>query len=385
MDFEGKIGSDGRVYIPVKVGEQLGIEDGDIVKLEAEKDVRYSKVTIRRRKTRTEYSTNFDSQYSGEKININVEKLETEKLGSKFDKILQDFDWVIDCDKVIVLGRKSTIKLNKENLSLEKFTHYLGAFYADGDKKGPSWGISASTKEQLNYYLQKHKKLVLEADLQTALSYTYYGSEKEKNVRKYWRDLVKIDSVKSYESDVEKSKNRNEKGSIRIRTYKKVLNRLYNEMLQETISEIKKGNLSSLEFILGMLEGDGCPKGKDRGNITQTVEKNKKKEVKLIYEAADLQPTVYKQKDGNYTFILGSLDILSKPEIIKSKLFMYYPKRRQRFLKRLKKSAIVKRIVQGETILGSNSKKLKEKGVLDEDNELTQKGEKVKKTLESVK
>jgi hypothetical protein len=42
------------------------------------------------------------------------------------------------------------------NLKLSDLAFYLGAYFADGTRKGNSWAICASTFEQAKYYLKMH-------------------------------------------------------------------------------------------------------------------------------------------------------------------------------------------------------------------------------------
>ena len=55
---------------------------------------------------------------------------------------------------------------------MPNLTFYLGAYFADGTRKGNSWGICASIFEQAKYYLKMHKFLIKDSKPEFTISYT---------------------------------------------------------------------------------------------------------------------------------------------------------------------------------------------------------------------
>lgn len=166
--FSAKIMYDGRVYIPKHVAQQNNLRQNDIILLECEGRDKiqraYCKMHTREKKKTKEYFCMFTRRRSEKIIGIfKIEKVFPSKvkaLRSTFTKILT-FDIVTQIQKNRILiyhGNRVPIVINS-GLTIESLSYYLGCYFADGTKKGNSWGICASTFEQARFYKEMHEKI----------------------------------------------------------------------------------------------------------------------------------------------------------------------------------------------------------------------------------
>jgi len=84
-------------------------------------------------------------------------------------------------------------------------------------------------------------------------------------------------------------------------------------------------------------------------------------------------------------FEIEALGLLSKLELISSKIFAYYPERRKKFIERFSKIGATRFIMGKQNYCAPWVKsRLKEKGILDKNYKLTPKGKRIKKILEKM-
>lgn len=147
--------------------EQVIIETIDRINRNREDEYYY---TIRMQKipTKTEGKTT---------IGKKIEKLSTEKIQDDQEIYLPGLfpeahmGKLTENTMIIFMGIHKPI-ITPITIQLIEFVHYFGCYYADGTKKGHSWRINASTKEQAEYYLDCYNKLILNQDLKFELTYT---------------------------------------------------------------------------------------------------------------------------------------------------------------------------------------------------------------------
>lgn len=160
--------------------------------------------------------------------------------------------------------------------------------------------------------------------------------------------------------------------------YNRLLSYLFKKIVQESDKEL------ATEFILGTMESDGCVNSKTHGHIIITTNAE---EIKILKEIADesyLKSSIrqWEGKKSRGDLFIGSLELIENMPLLKDKLFQYYPKRRKRLQERLGDTGCAKFLLYGTKIPNSLLGKLKEHGILDEKGDLTESGEKVKKSLE---
>jgi bifunctional DNA-binding transcriptional regulator/antitoxin component of YhaV-PrlF toxin-antitoxin module len=394
--FHTKLTSDGRLYIPKNIFEIHGLEYDDIVLVSANIDNRKLERYCRVRKRIKEGGTLdcfcvFDSGLSGKEGIFKIEK-KIKKPNKGLNKILEmlkDLNLGLDGDIATVFdGHKVPIKINIK-VKMHNFAYYLGHFFADGTKKGNSWGLCLSTFEQANAFIEMHKKLIPDANLDTYLSFS--GSENLKNsLIDIWHKKTRIRANKivyhkSYKNYLGK---RNEFGTLVLREHRKLTQIYYNRLIDLLFKEIEQHNDKKLaiDFVCGVMEGDGSPSSKSHGHIIISTNKKDAVTLEKIIEKSDLQFKVCEEDKGKKVYIrIGALGILENLHILKDKLFKYYPKRRARFIKRFHGVGAV-RFILGEQDYASGWVKtyLKSNGILDDDYKLTTYGRKIRKCLKDM-
>ncbi len=126
----------------------------------------------------------------------------------------------------------------------------------------------------------------------------------------------------------------------------------YNNLLNFLINQIKrdKNKELALEFICGILEGDGAPSAKSRGHIVISTNKKEISILKEIFRVLKFKHIGYKEIKNSAYIRIGSIEIIKNISFLKDKLFRYYPKRRKRLQQRLGQTGCAK------YLLGKNKK-----------------------------
>ena len=74
-------------------------------------------------------------------------------------KILGNTLSQINGNELAIFDGKQKSVVIPADISYEEIALYMGAYFADGTRKGNSWGICASTSEQAKFYLKMHSAL----------------------------------------------------------------------------------------------------------------------------------------------------------------------------------------------------------------------------------
>lgn len=384
--FPSKVTKDGRIYLPPTLMNKLKIKKGDLIliegRIDGKKIRKICKVCVRRKKAYTEYSCTFHQHCKHKKGIFYVSKLKKPRLS----RILK-----------LIVGKRAYCKVNKGiltfftpktpvvlplNINLnEKLVYYMGCYFADGTKRGSCWGIVASTFEQGNFYLKMHRSIVLNSELHTYLSISIKKHKSERKIKKMWerRCNTVIESVRLRRSK-ESSLKTHEYGSLVIRGYNLSVQRVYNKLLEIIVKEIvkRKDRKLAIEFLLGVLEGDGSPQS---GEIRISTNLNDVKILEKILKISGLEFRIIGKK--RIYIRISYLEILKNLPILWNKIFKFYPKRRKKFIERFLNNVGAVRFLLGKQNYCSSWVKawLTQNNILDENYKLTEKGKKIRKCL----
>ena len=138
----------------------------------------------------------------------------------------------------------------------------------------------------------------------------------------------------------------------------------------------------ALDFILGVLEGDGCVGPEGRGHLVIATNNIELQILTEVLSCAGFKYNVRKEGENRNCVHIGLLEIIKNISILKDKIFIYYPKRRKLLKERLANTASV-RFLLGETNKTSNwlIGQFKKMGILDECGNLTEFGIHIQKEL----
>jgi len=401
--FCSKIGSDGRVYIPAGTAEKFNLKNDNITLIEGivenQKFSLFCQVKARIKRKETEYKVTFNKNLADKsgifdvKRNLSKEKQEL-SLNADLLKIIAPFNYAfIDKDEIILFyGNRVPVIINTK-LKIDDFAYYLGAYFADGTKRGNSWGIVASTFEQANFYIEKHKNLIKNAFLVNELSFSSFDTKDpdkiKDNLSKIWLDKTRVLITKNkirmrFIIDSAYSK-RNEFGSLIMKENKQLVLLFYVRMLNFLIEKIvrEKNKTLAVHFILGCLEGDGNPGPAPHPHIILTTNKNDYKTLERIASVSGLRfASILEAKSSKHYLRFSSLSILMNLDVLKDLIFKYYPKRRKRFIERFLNTGSA-RFLMGKQDYASGWVKaeLVKEGILDESYALTKKGKNIRKSL----
>ncbi|HZX45038.1 MAG TPA: hypothetical protein VFF28_05130 [Candidatus Nanoarchaeia archaeon] len=388
---------DGRVYLPNNLAIKLKLRKQDIILLEFNDKKEYCTINFRKKGSTEEFFCMFAKQsINRQKGVFKIKKIFRQRNFSVLSGKIHD-DFAFDnCAQInkrrLLLFHGNRIPLLVDPcINIEKFAHYLGCYFADGNKKGNSWGICASTFKQAIYYKSMHERLIKDAQLTFGISYSNasdVGADtiKQELIRK-WQENTSIGlegiDVRIITIKDEKVLKRNQYGSLILREDRD-LTRLYYvrmmDLLLHKITETKNKALA-IDFIHGVLEGDGSV-GAKRGSLIITSNLTDLELLERVMK--ETRFVFHKRKEGaNKGFIyIGSLEIIRNISILKDNLFKFYPKRRKLLKVRLGDTGCA-RFLLGKSKKTSNwlIGQLKEKGILDNDCKLTKEGQKIQKNL----
>jgi len=397
--FHTKIRSDGGVYIP----NSYDVKHKDIILLKTEingKEIkRYSKVRARDKYKTKELLAAFDPKSANKEaiiqIKSNFNKTKFRKSNQIFNELLKGFDFAeVEKEKIVIFYGNRVSIIIKNNFKLKNLAYYLGCYFSDGIKKGNSWGISASTFEQANYFIKKHKEIIFDLKVNNSLTYTTNNKNLDKEKKRLIKDwfkntelIIKDKNVRMLKTQTKYAPNRNEYGSALIKENRQLTQIFYNRLLALLFKTILKSSDKELatNFICGTMEGDGCLNSKKRGHIMISSNDKEIKILKRICDKSHFKSSSIRKWRGHKNradLFIGSLEIITNISLIKDKLFKYYPKRRSILKKRLAKTGCVK------FLLGKNKKTsnylighLKKHNIIDSNIKLTSFGKQIKKDL----
>jgi len=390
--FYSKISPDGIIYIPKEVIEEQKIEINDIVLIKAFKNNRvvkekYSKIAAHWERNSLEYVCVFDKNFYGKKSTFRIENRRNKqwelRVNSNVQEILRKFHLsLVNKNSAIIFKGNKIPAIIPTQIKYSDIVFYLGAYFADGTKKGNSWAICASTFEQARYYLEMHNLLIKDSKPEFTISYTNIyktGCENlKKNLAKIWTNEtgVKVDKFRIRKPTGKSTSKWNRYGTLVIREHRQILLDFYNALLRLLIREIlsKENKGLAIDFICGVMEGDGCVPAKKRGHLLICTNKNEVHILEDILRILQIKFKVVKEGENKYSLRIGTLEILRNFHHLKSKIFILYPKRRKMLFKRLKTVGAIKFLIGDHQPCSWIKAWLKNNGFSDKNYKITKEG-----------
>jgi len=396
--FGTTAGDDGRIYVPCEDGENLFLETGDIVLADIACDgssqARLLKIIKRKRKNVTEFMAILGRKYSNKQVQIQIQRKLEKMIARKSENIdLQKtfgnaLSKVNEEELAIFDGKKKPI-IVPTHISYDEIALYLGAYFADGTKKGNSWGICASTPEQANFYLKMHRHLVKDPTLTFEISFTLMRNRLgPKELIKKWQDATGLDlskaKVRMRESISGSATKYNELGTLVVREHKQAVLKFYNALLSSLIRHIlaAKNKELAIDFICGVLEGDGTVNAKKRAHVQIATNQEDCPILEKVLKVSKMRFKSVREQGDKFYLRIGALEILRNLPLLKDKIFIFYPKRRKRLFSRLAGIGGVKFLMGQQPSAASWVKSsLRKMGMLDRSYKLTNLGEKIRSDL----
>jgi bifunctional DNA-binding transcriptional regulator/antitoxin component of YhaV-PrlF toxin-antitoxin module len=399
--FYAKIYPDGRIYIPQDIIRKQELKQNDIVLIKAIKDnkiirEKYSKLhlIVRAQRNQREYTCAFDKSLYGKEFTFKVEKLPKEiekvKPSPAIANLLEkmEYGFIGKNSAIVFKGNKNPAIINM-NVNFSDIALYLGAYFADGTRKGNSWAISASTFEQARYYLKMHNFLIKDSKPEFIISYTNIHNLRENEVKTnlatVWQKEVgiKINKFRIRKPTGKSISKQSEYGTLIIREHRQILLNVYNALLNLLIKEIltKRDKNLAFDFLCGVMEGDGCVPARKRGHIVIWTNKRDIHVLENILRVAEIEFKRITEKKSKYSLRIGALEILRNFPHLKDKIFALYPKRRKLFFERLKTVGAVKFLIGNHKSTNWVKSWLKNNGFCDENYEISEKGLKLRNEL----
>lgn len=392
--FYSRVGRDGRIYIPLDLAKKFQLRNDDIICLtgacDKSKITKYCKVNLRQKPTTTEFMCMFDKEFYKKNVLFKFRTTKSEISNTKLEEFIKGMKYSHIDKKALILftKTKNPVIINK-HFGLKEIALYLGAYFSDGTKKGNSWAICASTIEQAKFYVKMHNYLIKNSFPEYTLSITTREENIEKLKSKLRRKWLIDRGIKVNKFRIRKPigtayGKTNENGTLIIREHKQTLLQFYNALLNALFREIaaKNDKILAIDFLCGVLEGDGSVNSKTHGHITITTNKDELYMLKIILPFTGIRHKVVEEKSGKYYIRIGALEILRNFDLLKDKIFVLYPKRRRMLFERLQTVGAVK------FLLTRNHEPapwvrlwLKDNYFINEQSNLTQKGKKLRKEL----
>jgi bifunctional DNA-binding transcriptional regulator/antitoxin component of YhaV-PrlF toxin-antitoxin module len=392
--FVVKVLSDGRIYLPLNIAKIWRLKRDDIIKVNYDNKIDIFKINFRKRG----YSEEFffflhDKKYRNNQIILQIvkklRKIKNTKDNKNFINILDLFKDAIlaEYDKnhaVVFSGNARKIILSKK-IKIKDVALYIGAYLADGTKIGEHWRISASTIQQAKFYIKTHTKLIKNSKLVFRVS---YSSKKEKSniIKKYWEENLKININSIHHNKIDKvSKKHNPFGTLDINENSLSVLKFYNSLLKEVVKRIIiiKSKQLAMDFICGVLEGDGSVSGSPiHAHVIIHSSKDKKQIIPKILDIIEIKYRITKERGNAFSIRIGALELVRNLHFIKNNIFALYPKRKRIFIERLNSVGCIKFLLGKQNYASSWVKAwLKNEGIINKKYQLTSKGRKVKNDL----
>lgn len=399
--FYAPVASDGRIYIPYDIVRDKILRHNDIISIKAIENNKivqeeYIKIYVTRRPKRKqeEFICYVNKNLSGKTLVFQAEKLSSVPRNEKMDplvaKLLYGTHYTfVNKNLVIVFkGNKVPVIINP-NLKLSNLAFYLGAYFADGTKIGNSWAICASTFEQANYYLKMHNFLIRDSNPEFTISYTNIDKtdtkEVKRNLAKIWENQtgIKVNKFRIRKPDGKVISKWNQYGTFIIREHRQILLDLYNVLVKLLIREIlsKKNKKLAIDFICGVMEGDGYPAANPKGSISIWTNKNDLSVLEKILKITKIEFKVRKEGENKYALKIGVIEILRSFHLLKEKIFVFYPKRRMTLFERLKTVGATKFLIESHKATNWVKALLRDNGFCNKNYQLTNKGLKLRDEL----
>ena len=402
--FYAPVASDGRIYIPDDVVKNNSLHNNDIISIKVIENNKiiqeeYVKIYVAQRPDRNkeEFICYVDKNFSGKTLVFQIKKLPSaprnKKLSPLVVRLLQDthYAFINESSVIIFRGNKVSAIINTK-IKLSDITFYLGAYFADGTKQGNSWAISASTFDQARYYLKMHNSLIKDSKPEFTISYTNIhnidNSYLKKKLARIWESKagIKVDKFRIRKPTGRLISKWNKYGTLVIREHRQILLDVYNTLLNSLIKEIlfKKDKKLAIDFLCGVMEGDGCAPATKRGHIMIFTNKDDIQPLEKIFKAAQIKFRINKEDENKYSFRIGALEILRNFHLLNDKLFILYSKRRKIFFERLKTVGAVKFLLENHGSTNWVKALLRNYGFCDRNYQLTTKGLKLRNELITI-
>jgi len=391
--FYAPVASDGRVYLPCDIVKTESLHQNDIISIKAIENnkviqEKYVKIymTTRPKRRQREFICYLDKVLYNKTLLFQIKKLSSVPRNGKINpviaKLLQDIYYAfIDKDSVIIFKGNKVPAIIDTNLKYSDLAFYLGAYFADGTKKGNSWAICASAFEQARYYLKIHNFLIKDSKPEFTISYTnIYNIEEnklKKDLAEIWQKEVgiKINKFRIRKPSGKSISKWNKYGTLVIREHRQILLDFYNVLLKSSINEIlsKEDKKLALDFICGVMEGDGCASATERGHITIFTNKEDICILENILKRTYMKFKATK-KENKYSLRIGALEILRNFHLLKEKIFILYPKRKKALFERLKTVGAIKFLIGNHGSTNWVKSWLRNNGFVDKNYEITKNG-----------
>lgn len=230
-----------------------------------------------------------------------------------------------------------------------------------------------------------HKKLIKTPNLKFNLSFTTHVKVDEKLndwLKRQWarNAHVAVFRISFRPSLSLKGKKHNKYGTLVIRENRLLVLIIYNKLLDALIRRIRSNNqqILALNFILGVLEGDGTSNAQKRGHLQIATNKTDAPILEKILDACKLKYKSVSEKNNKYFIRINSLELIKNLPRVYNLIFKYYPKRRKTFFKRLVNTPTAQFILrERETIPSWIKAELKKDNILDYNYSHTEFGNKV--------
>jgi hypothetical protein len=145
--------SDGRIYLPKNLAEELKPRINEILQIESlideQRIIEYCQIKIRKKGKTSEYYCMFNPKLKNKvgvfKINLVISRNKVQ-IPDSIKSLFNNFNYaqILPNRAIIYHGNRVPVVINPK-IDIDKYAHYLGCFFSDGTKKGNSWGICAST------------------------------------------------------------------------------------------------------------------------------------------------------------------------------------------------------------------------------------------------
>ncbi len=391
--FYAPVASDGRIYLPYDIVKSESLHRGDIIFIKAMDNHRviykkYSKVytATRIKRNRKEFIYYLDKALSGRILEFQIGKLSQipqDFVNPIVKKLLERMHYgFVDKDLAIIFRGNKVPAIINLNFKLSGLAFYLGAYFADGTRKGNSWAICASTFEQARYYLKMHKFLIKDSNPEFTISYTNINktnSEKIKDqLAQIWENKtgIRINKFRIRKPKGKRFLKWNKYGTLIIKEHRQILLDFYNALLRLLVKEIllNKDKKLAIDFICGVMEGDGCAPAKKRGHIMVATNKKDVFTLKDIFKITQIKFKAVKEGKNKYGIRIGALEIVKNFYLLEDKLFTLYPKRRKALFERLKTVGAIKFLIEDRGSTNWVKVWLRSNGFVDKNYEITKNG-----------
>ncbi len=399
--FHSRVSADGRIYLPLDIAKELKLKQNDIVFVKGTErnkivEEKYLKVSVNKRKRgKKEYTVVFGRSFHKRELLFQLEKKtsDNKNIAPILKKVLRGMHCaLLNYHSLIVFSGNKVPAVINSKFQFSDIALYLGAYFADGTKKGNSWAICASTFEQANFYWKMHKFLIKDTRPEFNISYTNIHNENHNRVttklKKIWKEKTNIKVKKFRIRDVSGKLHgkHNQYGTLIIREHRQILLDIYNGLLKILINEIisKKNKDIGMNFLCGVIEGDGCAPARKRGHISVALNRKSSDILKNIIKAIGIKSKITQEGEDKYFLKIGALEILRNFFYFKGKLFALYPKRKEKLFERLRTVGAVKYLLGNHEPASWVKTWFLRNGFVDKNYKFTTNGLKLKRALKKI-